>query len=718
MARLTKEQRLVNVHAEARRLFDRIQGAQREERMQCLQDRRFYSISGAQWEGSLQAQFENKPRFEVNKIALAIQRILTEYRNNRISVKFTSKAGDQNDALADTCAGLYRADEQDSCAEEAYDNAFEEAVGGGFGAWELCPEYEDDEDPENDKQRIRFMPIFDADSSVFFDLDAKRQDKSDAKHCFVLTSMSTEAYIETYGDDPTSWPKDVEQTQFDWSTPDVVYVARYYKIEEVSRQLITFVHIDGTEEKFFEDELDEQGIQELLIMGAQEASRRRVKSKKVHLYIMSGGGILEDCGYIAGKCIPVIPVYGKRWFIDNVERCAGHVRNAKDAQRIKNMQLSKLGEISSLSSHEKPIFTPEQVAGHQTIWAQDNVKNYPYLLLNSVTGADGTSQPMGPIGYTKPPEVPPSLAALLQISEQDIRDLLGNQEQGDKIVSNISGAAIELVQQRLDMQSYLYISNMAKAIRRCGEVWLHMAREIYVEENREMKLVGAQGELSTAKLQYSTLDKNATPTVQNDLSAAHLDVGVDVGPSFSSQRAAIVRSVTNMMAITQDPETQKVLQAIALMNMEGEGLRDAREFFRRQLLEMGVVKPTPQEAEELAAAAENAEEDPNAVFLKAAAEEANAKATRARAEVVKTMADTELAKARSMQILADIEHADRDQLIGLVKMLVDERDKTAVQREALPDFTGQGASPEFAAQVSGLAGDVQGEFIERLSNLR
>ena len=718
MARLTKEQRFINVHAEARRLFDRIQGAQREERMQCLQDRRFYSISGAQWEGSLQAQFENKPRFEVNKIALAIQRILTEYRNNRISVKFTSKAGDQNDALAETCAGLYRADEQDSCAEEAYDNAFEEAVGGGFGAWELCPEYEDDEDPENDKQRIRFMPIFDADSSVFFDLDAKRQDKSDAKHCFVLTSMSTEAYIETYGDDPASWPKDVEQTQFDWSTPDVVYVARYYKVEEVSRQLINYVHIDGTEEKFFEDELDEQGVQELLIIGAQEVSRRRVKSKKVHLYIMSGGGILEDCGYIAGKCIPVIPVYGKRWFIDNVERCAGHVRNAKDAQRIKNMQLSKLGEISSLSSHEKPIFTPEQVAGHQTIWAEDNVKNYPYLLLNSVTGTDGTSQPMGPIGYTKPPEVPPSLAALLQISEQDIRDLLGNQEQGDKIVSNISGAAIELVQQRLDMQSYLYISNMAKAIRRCGEVWLHMAREIYVEENREMKLVGAQGELSTAKLQYSTLDKDGTPTTRNDLSDAHLDVGVDVGPSFSSQRAAIVRSVTNMMAITQDPETQKVLQAIALMNMEGEGLRDARDFFRRQLLEMGVVKPTPQEAEELAAAAESAEEDPNAVFLKAAAEEANAKATRARAEVVKTMADTELTKARSMQILADIEHADREQLISVVKMLVDEREKASIQREALPDFTGQGASPEFAARVSGLAGDVQGEFVERLSNLR
>jgi hypothetical protein len=66
-------------------------------------------------------------------------------------------------------------------ADEAYDNAFEEAVGGGIGAWRLRTVYEDDEDEDNDRQRIMFEPIFDADSSVFFDLNSKRQDKSDAQ---------------------------------------------------------------------------------------------------------------------------------------------------------------------------------------------------------------------------------------------------------------------------------------------------------------------------------------------------------------------------------------------------------------------------------------------------------------------------------------------------------------------------------------------------------
>lgn len=665
MARQTKEERLRAVHEDALRKFDRIQSAVRDERLQCLQDRRFYSIAGAQWEGPLGAQFENKPRFEVNKIALAIQRIFTEYRNNRISVRFVSKYGAPNDRLADVCAGLYRSDEQDSGAEEAYDNAFEEAVGGGFGAWRLRACYEDEEDDDNDYQRIKIEPIFDADSSVFFDLDAKRQDKADAKYCFVLTSMTRDAYMETYGDDPATWPKDILQTQFDWATPDVVYVAEYYQVEEVSDTVHTFRAIDGTEEKYTKEELEEEGVLEnLQAIGSVEVKVKRVKRKKVHMYIMSGGRILEDCGYIAGKCIPIVPVYGKRWFVDNIERCMGHVRLAKDAQRLKNMQISKLGEISALSSVEKPIFTPEQIAGHQMIWTEDNVKNYPYLLVNPIMGPDGNMMASGPVAYTKSPNVPAAMAALLQLSEQDIRDILGNQEQGDKIVSNISGKVVEMVQQRLDMQTFLYMSNMAKAIRRSGEIWLGMAKEVYVEPKRKMKLLGAQNEIQTIELLRPIIDEETGQIVyENDLSNAHLDVAVDVGPSFSSQRAAIVRALTDMMAITTDQQTQQVLQAIALMNMEGEGMSDAREYFRRKLVDMGVLPPNEEDKKRIMEAMANQQPDPNAIFMQAAAEEATAKATRARAEVVKAMADTELTRAKTVETLANVDMSQRDQIL-------------------------------------------------------
>jgi hypothetical protein len=658
MARIPNDQRLANLHAEALRQFNDIQTALRDERLQCLQDRRFYSLCGAQWEGPLYDQYENKPKFEVNKIMLAVIRIVNEYRNNRITVDYVSKDGTENDKLAEVCDGLYRADEQASVADEAYDNAFEEAVGGGIGAWRLRTVYEDEEDDEDDRQRIRFEPIYDADSSVFFDLNAKRQDKSDAKFCFVVTSMTRESYKEIYNDDPTDWPKIIHQYEFDWSTPDIVFVAEYYKIEEKSETIRIFQAIDGTEERYTQTDFanDETLEETLMAIGTREVRQKRVKRMRVRKYIMSGGKVLEDAGYIAGKCIPIVVVYGKRWFVDNIERCMGAVRLAKDAQRLKNMQLSKLGEISALSSIEKPIMTPEQVAGHQVMWAEDNLRDYPYLLINPVSGPDGNTQIAGPVAYTRSAAIPPAMAALLQITEQDMQDILGNPQGADKMVSGVSGKAVELIQTRVDMQTFIYMSNFAKGMKRCGEIWLSMAKEIYTEDKRKMKTIAPTGEAGMVELMQPMIDpETGSMMMANDLSDATFDVVAEVGPSSSSKRAATVRALTGMLQITQDPETQQVLTAMAMMNMEGEGVGDANAYFRKKLLRMGVVKPTDDEAQQLMEEMQGQPQDPNAMYLQAAAEEATAKAAKARADTVETVASAELKRAQTLETLGKVE---------------------------------------------------------------
>lgn len=670
---MTKEQRLANVHAEALAEFDTIQGVMRDERLQCLEDRRFYSISGAQWEGNLYEQYLNKPKFEVNKVHLAVMRIINEYRNNRITVDFVSKDGTDDDKLADACDGLFRADEQDSGANEAYDNAFEEAVGGGFGAFRLRAVYEDEYDEENEKQRIRIEPIYDADSTVFFDLDAKRQDKADARLCYVLTAMTPDAYRDAWGDDPTTWPKGIEQWAFDWATPDVVYVAEVYRVEEASEIIRIFQTIDGQEERYSEKDFEDDPELEAMLqaVGTVEVRQRRVKRRKVRKYIMSGGKVLEDSGYIAGDQIPIVPVYGKRWFIDNIERCMGHVRLAKDAQRLKNMQLSKLGEISALSTVEKPIFTPEQVAGHEMMWSEDNLRNYPYLLLNTVTDANGGEVLSGPVGYTKPPQIPPALAGLLQITEQDMSDLLGKPDAAEEVVSNVSGKAVELIQQRLDMQTFIYMSNMAKAVKRAGEIWLSMARDILVEPGRKMKSIGLGGEMSSIELGKPILNvETGEVEYENDLSRAKFDVAVDVGPASATKRNATVRTLLGMIQLAPDPETQQVLTSMAMMNMDGEGISEVRAYFRDKLIKMGVIQPTEQEGEKLLAEMQAAQQpDPQAIYLQAAAQEAQAKAVKAQADTEYTLARAEETRAKTVETLAGIQQKERTNVVNTAKAL-------------------------------------------------
>ena len=682
MARVSKAERLVQVHREALKSFNNIQVSVKDERIQCLADRRFYSIAGSQWEGDFKSQFENRPRLEVNKVHLGVMRIINEYRNNRITVDFLPKDGASDEGLADTCDGLYRADEQDSCADEAYDNAFEEAVGGGFGAWRLRTEYEDEEDDEDERQRIRIEPIYDADKFVFFDLNAKRQDKSDARFCYVLTAMSYEAYEEEYGVDPASMPTSIEMTEFDWQTPDVVYVAEYYRVEEKSETVRIFQTLDGSEERYTERDFEEdENLERMLAAtGATEVRQKRVKRRKVRKYIMNGNEVLEDLGYIAGNQIPIIPVYGKRWYIDNRERMMGHVRMVKDAQRLKNMQLSRLAEISAYSTVEKPVFSPEQVAGFEIMWQEDNVKNYPYLLVNPITNADGSEQLAGAADYTRAPQIPPAMAALLQITEVDMQDLLGKQEAGEDMQPNLSGKAVELIQNRLDQQNFIYMSNMAKAIKRSGEVWLAMSRDIMVEEKRTMKSIEATGEISSVQLSVPVLDsKTGLLETKNDMSRAKFDVAVDVGPTSSSRRAATVRSLTGMMQLTSDPETQSILTSMALMNMEGEGLSEARKFFRKRLVGMGVVEPTEEEMQQMQEAAQGQQPNPNDMYLQAAAAEAEAKAGKAQADTAHTLAKTQETEAKTAEILAGIDSQARNDALKVAKEM-----REPVDRQILP----------------------------------
>lgn len=670
MARQTKEQRLQAVHETALLEFDEIQSAQWPVRMECLSDRRFCSISGAQWEGPIGEQFKNRLKFEMNKVAQAVQRIENEYRNNRITVDFISKDGSETDELADTCDDLYRADEQDSCAEEAYDVAFGEGARGGFGAWRLRNCYEDEEDPDNDSQRIRIEPIFDADSCVFFDNNAKRQDKSDAKRCFVLTAMTPEAYEAEWGESPTGIEKSVTMVDFDWFGPDVVYIAEYYKVEERAERVMLYRAVTGEEQKYTEADFenDETLEETLTATGWELVSERKVKRKRVHKYIMDGGRILEDCGYIAGNCIPIIPFYGQRYFIDGIERCKGHVRDAKDAQRLKNMQISKIGEMAAVSPVSKPIFAPVQVVNHKMMWSQDPVENLPFLLADPLYNIDGSVVSAGPSAYTKSPEIPPAVAALVQMTEVDLKDILGNQQQGDKVVSNISGDAVEMIQQRLDMQTFIYVSNFAKAMRRCGEVWLSMAKDVYVEKRRKLKGIMSDGSMRQIELMRPMLEDGELE-YENDISKARFDVAVDVGPSSSSKRQATVRSLVGMMQVTQDPETMRVLLSAALMNMEGEGLEDLRGYFRKQLVQIGAVKPSEEEAAQMQQAAANAQPDPQAQYLQAAAAEAAAKAQKAEADTVLALARAQESEASAAEKLAGIDRDDREQVIKTVEAI-------------------------------------------------
>jgi hypothetical protein len=709
----SKEERDAELIEESTRHFDMAYKSQQEVRLKCLQDRRFVFVDGAMWEDALKLQFDNKPRFEVNKLHMSCVRIFNEYRNNRISVQFLPSDSDADHETANFLQGKYRADERDGGAQEAYDNCFEEGVAGGMGAFRLRNVYTDPYDEDDDTQKIVFEPIYDADSSVFFSLDGTKYDKSNAKRCWVITAVGRDEYADRWGNtddryDPFNtegsgahtFRKVQHMTEFDWFTPDVIYIAEYYKVEEKKKRVHVFRLLNQNQRdvKFDETDLDEQKERDLHDQGYTKIRVRTVKERKVHKWVHDGGRVLEDEGFIAGRNIPVIPFYGKRAYIDNQERIMSHIRLGKDSARLFNMLVSFLAMLAAESPREKPIFTPEQIAGHQVTWAEDNIKNNPYLLINPITDINGNTVPAGPIGFTKPPSVPPALASLIEVIAASIQEVTGNQEAGEKMLSNVSDALVERIQNKVDMQAFIYMDNFGKTMRRAGEVWLDMCREIYDEDDRQVNVVGKDDTRSLTKLKEAKMVDGVAKTVNDPTKGKYL-VDVDVGPAFKSARDATVRSLVGMLQFIQDPQLAGIITSLILANMDGEGLDDLQEFLRMRLVTMGVVQPTEAEKKKLQQqqeAAANQPPDAQTQLALAAAGHENAKAAQAHATTIKTLADSANSRADAIAKLAGARRDDLQAAFGILQTLISQTGEDAAAASTMAP----GATPPMATPAT------------------
>lgn len=653
MPRKSKAQRLAEIHATALAQFDESYNATRRDRENALMSRRFVNIRGAQWEWDSEQQFQNRMRLEIDHISGAVTRIKNEYRKSRIEAKFIPSDGSDADALSDACASRFRADTCDARGREARDMAFDSAVEGGLGGVRLRAEYESDE-----YQRICLEPINDAESSLFFDANSKLKDKSDAEHAFLITPWTRRAFVAEYGEDAASWPSElVGQYKFNWfgDGTDLVFVCEYFVKEDRIDTYRVFKGFGDEVQEFLVDDIADDEVTDLLATGFVEIEPRKEEVDQVRKYILNGAKVLEDGDIIPGREIPLVPQYGHRTVISNVESFRGHVLKSMDPQIVYNLQVSKVAETAASSGIEKPIFIDEQINSYAAEWQNDHIDNNAFLRVSKMTDAQGNAIASGPIGFTKSPDVAPAVAALVSLTKQDITDQLGNPQNGEMVQPDMSGVAMDLVQGRIDMQSFGYMDNAADAERRIAEIWQSMAAEIYVEKGRKLKTLSPDGKRGTVELGRMILDaKTGEMVPEVDFSRASFDVEVDVGPTSASRRSAIVRTISNLIGVTADPEMQAVLTHTALMNLEGEGIASLRDWSRSKLVAMGVVKPTKEEMAELAAAQQPPAPDPQAILADAMAMEAKAKAMKAEADTMLAIARTKETEAKTAETLAGI----------------------------------------------------------------
>lgn len=671
--------------------FDRAYSPQQDVREKCIEATRFARVPGGQWEGATAAgsklndQFERYPKFEINKVATELNRIIAEYRNNRITVKFRPGDKEASEELANKLNGLFRADYEETDGGEACDNAFDDAATGGFGCFRLTSMLVNEYDPMDDRQRIAIEPIYDPSRSVWFDPDAKKYDKSDAMWAFCMYSLSPEKYEAEYGKTPpasldittmTSW-------EYDWFAPEVVYIAKYYEVRKESVDVISYQQpITGEIATYDSDQIADIE-DELAMAGFVEVARRSVKRRRVYVSVVDGDNFLEKPRRIPGEHIPLIPVYGKRWFIDDIERVEGHIAKAMDPQRLYNLQVSMLADTAAQDPSAIPIVGMEQIRGLEKHWEDRNKKRPTFLPLREVKDKAGNViAPAAPAGYTQPAVMNQALAALLQQTSADIQEVTGGSQAMQQMPSNVAQETVNNLMNRADMASFIYLDNMAKSLKRAGEVWLSMAREVYGSD-REVRVVNEDGTDDIALMNAQVVDRQTGDVVAlNDLSTGRYDVTVDVGPSYTARRDATVAALTSVLGTMapQDPDAG-IIRGLIMENMDGEGLDDYKEYNRNKLLTAGIVKPRNAKEQTLvqqAQAAAQSQPDPNMVLAQAQMVAAQAEAQKATNETAQTkikaftaQQDAMESQANTVYKLAQARNIDDKAVMEAIRLLKD-----------------------------------------------
>lgn len=644
--------RLQKVFDRALIRFDDTVGPQMPQRVLSLAARRFAFIPGAQWEGEWGDQFENSIKPEINKVQRAVRKVQTDYRQNRIVPDFRPAGGDAAQETADTLDGLHRADSYQFKAQQARDNAFTEAVSGGMGAYRLTNEWADPYDKDSDCQRINpAMTIVDADQRVFFG-PSTLYDKSDAPFCFVLTAKNRLQFEADHEGCVASWDVNLPKLQYDWFQPDVVIIAEYYDVEDKSETLHVLTHrLTEEEQRWFASEIEADELADLVKMGWQKRDRR-VKRRRVHKYTMSGAEVLKDHGFIAGDCIPVVPVYGNREYIDNQERFTGLVQVRMDSQRIYNAAVAKLSETDALAPREIPIFAAQQMPPHlAAAWANQNIERHPYALVEPLLNPDGTYAALGPIGKVEPPQLMPVTAARLQIANTDLTE--DDQDGADEVKANVSEEAMNVAATRVDAKSGIYLDNMRQSVQREGEIYLSMAREVYCEPGRKVETMDEEGGDGEETLAHPVTDKSGRHYVINDFTRGKYKVMASVTEATETRKDKAVKSnlaIAEIAASAGDQELAQVSLLVAVMNQAGEGSDITSRYARKKLVGMGAVEPNDEEKQEMEQAQQQQQPDPAAALVTATAEEKAASAKLKGAQTIETMASAALKGAQAQAV--------------------------------------------------------------------
>ena len=542
---------------EAKQFLKLANDADTNNRSEALEDLKF--AAGDQWPVEIQnsRNLEARPCLTINKIDAYVRQVTNQQRQQRPRIKVHGMNSQSDAKIAEILTGICRHIEVNSDADHAYDNAFNYAVRCGFGYWRVKTDYvrEDSFD-----QEIYIEPVHNP-FTVYFDPNSTLPDGSDAEKCLITQVVSKKVFEKMYPDAETGvgfTQKGTGDSNAEWVMKEDIRIAEYWYTERKQDKLCLLS--DGTSK--FRSDLPSDG--ELLSRGLVVIDERPTLKKQIKMIKCTAIEVLEE-GDWASKYIPIIPVYGEEFVVDNKRKKYGLVRMAKDAQRMYNFWKTAITESVALAPKAKWLLAEGQDEGHENEWAQANIKSMPVLRYKQ-KDIEGV---MAPTPTRIQPEAPPAgIMAAADGVNSDMQAILGIFDPNQMATGNISGKALNGQQQQIDLTNFHYYDNLTRSIKHTARIILDLVPKIY-DQARVMRIIGDDGKPDLVEINKLSQDEQGVNTILNDVTVGEYDVVMDTGPGYNSKRIEAVNSMMPMLSA--DPNLMNVAGDLIFRNMDFPG---------------------------------------------------------------------------------------------------------------------------------------------------
>jgi hypothetical protein len=495
---------------------------------QARQDMNFLSgKEDAQWTAKERSDRDGRITLTVDRLSQIVHQVANDIRMNTPSIKVIPSGKQASQEVAEIMGGLIRNIEYESNADDAYDSASLSAVRCGIGFIRVVPEIEDDETQD---QRLLIKKIINP-LAVYLDPRSINSDGSDANYAFILDEIEQDEFEEKYPKkDAVSFEKEDKTTTEKKNKP--ITIAEYFK---------------------------------------KERDKETGKIVIRHM-ILSGNEVLEETTF-PGQYIPIVPVYGEEFWVENERNLLSVHRRARDAQRMYNYWVSLETEILQKQPNAPIMAAVGQTEDFAKEWSNPTKS---MVLRWKPVNFEGTV--IGQPDRLAPPSIPAGVVNASRERIEDIKATTGIYDASLGARSNeTSGVAIQRRQNEGDTATFHFADNLNRSIAQVGRILVSAIHEIY-DRPRIIRIVDLEEESHPVAINGEML---AGQEKTFDLTTGRYDVKVITGAPFTTRRQEAADFFTKI--IQSQPQLMTVMGDLLFKNMDFPGAEAMSERMKRMI---------------------------------------------------------------------------------------------------------------------------------------